>query len=74
MNEWVDWENHPVHDDIKGIFIKYEDGFIDCDRYYYKTKERKYRNSKPIGWKFMERKDPSSKTIQCQKEDEIFIL
>ena len=62
-NEWIDWEKFPVPEDIKGFFIKYEDGFIDCDRYDYKTKERKFRNSKVIGWKFMERTD--EKSILC---------
>jgi len=66
MSEWIDWNEHPVPDDVKGFFIKYEDGFIDCDRYCYETKERKYRNSKPIGWKFMERRSKDAKSVQCK--------
>lgn len=64
MTEWIDWEMHPVPEDIKGIFIKYEDG-IFSDKYDYETKKRKYRDKKILGWRFMKRPDPEEKTIQC---------
>ena len=63
--EWIDWNKHTPPEDIRGIFIKYEDGFIGSDRYDYETKKRKYRDSKILGWRFMERGDPNIKTIQC---------
>ena len=68
MENFISWKEHPVPDDIRGIFIKYEDGFLDCDRYDRETKNRKYRDSAVIGWKFMERKDPNEKNIQCHRE------
>lgn len=66
MQEFIDWEKFPVPEDVKGIFIKYEDGYIGCDRYDHETKKRKYRDSKIVGWKFMER--TSQKSIQCKTE------
>ncbi len=73
MEEWINWEDHPVPEDIRGILIKYEDG-IFSDRYD-ETGKRKYREEKKIlGWKFMERHDPSKKSIQCycnKKIDEL---
>jgi hypothetical protein len=68
MNEdWINWNKFPVPEDIKGIFIKYEDGFTEADRYDYETKKRKYRDSKIMGWKFMERRDPNKKFVQCSQ-------
>ncbi len=64
--DWIDWKIHPVPDDVKGIFIKYSDG-IFADRYDHVSKKRKYRDSEIIGWKFMERRDPNAKSIQCEK-------
>ena len=61
---WIDWNEFPVPEDIRGILIKYEDG-VFSDRYNHVTKKRKYRDSKIIGWRFMERSDPNAKTIQC---------
>lgn len=65
--EWIDWYKHTPPEDIKGILIKYEDGFIDSDRYDFKTKKKKYRDCKILGWKFMERGDPNRKTVQCKE-------
>ena len=66
---WIDWERFTPPDDVKGIFIIYEDNFIDCDRYDCETKKRKYRDSKILGWKFMKRSDPNAKTIQCNGDE-----
>lgn len=63
MTEWIDWENHPVPEDIRGFFIKYESGFIDCDRYDHETKKRKYRDEKIVSWEFMER--PKGKSVKA---------
>ena len=63
---WISWIDFPPPDDIRGILIKYDDG-IFSDRYDEKGK-RKFREGKEIiGWKFMERRDPSKRTIQCTK-------
>lgn len=70
MNEWIEWDKFPVPEDVRGIFIKYEDG-IYSDRYDFHTKKRKYRNSKIIGWKFIERKDPNERTIQCNQPERL---
>ena len=65
MSEWISWLDHPVPDDVHGILIKYNDGVFP-DRYEFETKKRKYREGKAIsGWKFMERRDPNLKSIQC---------
>jgi hypothetical protein len=63
--EWIDWEKFPVPESVFGILIKYEDG-IFSDRYDHKTGKRKYRPSKILGWRFMERSDPNKKSVQCQ--------
>lgn len=60
MNEWIDWEKYPPSKKTKGFFIKYESGFIDCDRYDHETKKRKYRDEKIVSWKFMERSNKKS--------------
>lgn len=65
MKDWINWEEHPAPEDVRGIFIKYEDGFICCDLYCRESKKRKYRSQKIISWRFMERTDPNEKTIQC---------
>ena len=62
MSEWISWDEHPVPEDVRGIFIKYEDG-VYADSYDYETKQRRYRNSKILGWKFIERRE--SATILC---------
>jgi hypothetical protein len=62
--EWISWNEHPVPNDVKGILIKYEDGVFG-DRYDLETGERKYRDSKIVGWKFMVRRDLTKKTLQC---------
>jgi hypothetical protein len=63
--EWIDWEKHSPPEDVKGFFIKYEDGFIGCDQYHHDTKCRKYRDSKPIAWKFMERRSKDEKSVHA---------
>ncbi len=65
IEDFISWKNHPVPEDIRGFFIKYEDGFVDCDRYDFYTKKRKYRNSQIIGWKFIERRNDEEKSILC---------
>lgn len=67
-NEWISFFDHPVPEDVKGILIKYDDG-VFSDRYDPKTKKRKYREGKMIlGWKFIERRDPNEKSVQCHAE------
>lgn len=69
MSEWISWFDHPVPDDVKGILIKYDDG-IFSDRYDFETNKRKYREGHMIlGWKFMERSNPSQKSIQCNQPE-----
>ena len=68
MDDWIDWDKHTPPDDIRGFFIKYEDGFISSDTYDYKTCKRKFRDSKIVGWRFIERRDPNVKSIQCGKK------
>ena len=64
MSEWISWVDHPPPDDIKGILIKYTDG-VYSDRYDFETKKRIYREGEAVvGWKFMERSDPTKKTHQ----------
>jgi hypothetical protein len=65
MDDWIDWNKHTPPDDIRGIFILYEDG-IYVDRYDYETKKRKFRDSKIVGWRFMERGTINAKSIQCE--------
>lgn len=68
--EWIPWDIFPVPEDVRGILIKYEEG-IFSDRYDYKTGKRKYRDSKIIGWRFMERLDPREKTVHAIMKQEL---
>jgi len=70
MEEWISWEKFPVPEDVKGILIKYEDG-IFSDRYDFKTKRREYRDSKILGWKWMERSDPNKKSVLCNQPERL---
>lgn len=67
MNDWIDWNKFPVPEDIRGIFIKYEEG-IYSDKYDYETKKRKYLSSKILGWKFIPRRDPNEKSVRCDNK------
>lgn len=63
--EWISWFDHPVPEDVRGILIKYDDG-IFSDLYDHTTKKRKYREGRMIlGWKFMDRCDPNTKSVLC---------
>lgn len=64
--KWISWKDHPVPNDVKGIIIKYYHG-VFSDRYDINTGKRKY-NGIPMAWKFMDRKDPDSKSIQCSQD------
>lgn len=66
-DEWISWDKFPVPEDVKGIFIKYEDG-VYSDRYCHISKKRKYRDSRIISWKFMERTDHNQKSIKAIQE------
>ncbi len=56
QNDWISWSEHPAPEDVRGFFIKYEDGiYVD--------------ESKILGWRFMDRRDPSEKTIQCNDKN-----
>ena len=63
MSDWIDWDKHPVPDDVKGVFIKYEDGFVETDRYFCETKERKYRDSKVVAWRFIDRRGKDENSV-----------
>lgn len=67
MEKWISWEDHPVPEDVRGFFIKYEDGAIWSDRYDHETKKRvfKEKHGKVIGWRWMERSDPNKKTFHA---------
>ena len=69
MNEWIDWDTHPVPNDVRGILIKYEIG-VFSDRYDSENK-RVYKDSKIIGWKFLPRTDPNEKTILCKQPERL---
>jgi len=62
---WIDWNEFPVPEDVRGLLFLYEDGSVYPDRYSPETKKRKYRDCKIVGWKFMERRNPNEKSIQC---------
>lgn len=62
MDEWWPW-NEGVPDDVKGIFIKYEDDFIKIDEYH-SDGRRKYRECRPVEWKFIKRSGPTRKTVR----------
>lgn len=67
MTDWIDWKTHPVPEDVRGIFIKYENG-IYSDRYDHTTGKRKYKSYKILGWKFIDRSDPNKKSVKDDLE------
>ncbi len=51
---WVEWDFLTPPRDIKGIFIRLEDGKIYTDEEFYRSGET--FDIKPIEWSFIERK------------------
>jgi len=63
---WIKWDDLTPPEDVKGIFIKFDNDQIWTDAHFrgsdgYRTKVM--GNAKPIAWTFMERSDPGKKSI-----------
>jgi hypothetical protein len=65
MIEWISFEDHPVPDDIRGLFFKYPDGSIFLDRYYEDSSRKFHDGILPTHWRFMERRNPNERTVQA---------
>ena len=68
ISAWVKWDYLTPPPDVQGIFIRFENGEIWSDKHYYGSEEYRKKicgDSKPIEWTFMERTDPTKKSVQC---------
>ena len=64
VENWISWKENPPPEDIKGLFILYDDDLVYSDRYDPITKKRIFKGN-PIGWKFIPRRDLNEKSIKA---------
>ncbi len=73
---WIEWDFLPPPQDVKGILIKFDDGKIWTDAHFYASAEYKnktVRNSRPIEWTFMDRRN-NERSIKCIDQEEMEMM
>lgn len=68
---WIKWDVMAPPEDIKGYFIKFDDGKIWTDAHYFGSKDFKAKScgkANPVEWTFMERQR-LEKSIKCSDSE-----
>ena len=63
---WVKWKDLQPPKGVKGILIRFDNGRVWTDAHYYGYDEYRKKtvgDAMPVSWTFMDRKDPSEKSI-----------